>query len=388
MNTLKPLQSTFVRSRLFTWLIVLVLGALTILPAVPALASGSGTWALTGSLHVARADFTATLLQNGQVLVVGGRDTSYTPLASAELYNPSKGTWTSTGSLHTARYYHTATLLANGQVLVAGGYWVDGSYTPVPLTSAELYNPATGRWTLTGSLHAARVQHTATLLQNGQVLVAAGYNENISPPFLASAELYNPSTGAWTTTGSLHAARIYHTMTLLATGQVLVTGGYNVTSSTINILASAELYNPTKGSWTLTSRMHAARTGHTATLLTTGQVLVAAGENNTQLTSAELYNPATGSWTLTGSLHAARVQHTATLLQNGQVLVAGGQNGTTFLTAAERYNPSTGAWTTTGSLHTARLNHTATLLQNGQVLVVGGQDSNYNFLASAEVYTP
>ena len=340
MNPLKRLLSIFVRSRLFTGLIVLVLGALTMLPAVPTLAAGSGSW-------------------------------------------------TSTGSLHTARYYHTATLLPNGQVLVTGGYWVDEStYTPVPLTSAELYNPATGTWTLTGSMHTVRVQHTATLLQNGQVLVAAGYNENISPPFLASAELYNPSTGSWTSTGSLHTARIYHTMTLLPNGQVLVTGGYNVTFSTINILASAELYNPAKGTWTLTSRMHTARTGHAATLLTTGQVLVAAGENNTQLTSAERYNPSTGTWTLTGSLHAARVQHTATLLQNGQVLVAGGQNGSTFLVGAERYNPSTGSWTTTGSLHTARLNHTATLLQNGQVLVVGGQDSNYNFLASAELYTP
>ena len=388
MNPLKTLLSTFVRSRLFTGLIVLVLGALTMLPAVPTLAAGSGTWTLTGSLHVARADFTATLLPNGQVLVVGGRPTSYTPLASAELYNPATGTWTTTGSLHTARYYHSATLLSNGQVLVVGGYWVDSTYSTVPLASAELYNPSTGTWTTTGSMNTARVQHTATLLQNGQVLVAAGYNENISPPFLASAELYNPSTGAWSTTGSLHAARTYHTMTLLQNGQVLVTGGYNVTS-TINILASAELYNPAKGSWTLTSSMHSARTGHAATLLATGQVLVAAGESSSSyLTSAELYNPATGSWTTTGSLHAARGQHTATLLQNGQMLVAGGQNGSNFLASAERYNPSTGSWTTTGSLHTARLNHTATLLQNGQVLVAGGQDSNYNFLASSEVYTP
>src|SRR5437016_1029530 len=104
MNPLKTLLSIFVRSRLFTGLIVFVLGVLTMLLAVPTLAAGSGTWTLTGSLHIARADFTATLLTNGQVLVVGGRDTSYTPLASAELYNPATGTWILTGSLHTARY--------------------------------------------------------------------------------------------------------------------------------------------------------------------------------------------------------------------------------------------------------------------------------------------
>ena len=115
--------------------VLLVLGVLSMLPAVPTLAAGSGTWTLTGSLHVARADSTATLLANGQVLVVGGGGTS------AELYNPATGSWTTTGSLHIARDYPSATLLPNGQVLVAGGSWAG------PLASAELYNPATGAWT-------------------------------------------------------------------------------------------------------------------------------------------------------------------------------------------------------------------------------------------------
>jgi WD40 repeat protein len=372
-----PLLSTRARARVRAALLVLVLAALTLLPAVPTLAAGSGTWTLTGSMNIAREDATATLLQNGQVLVAGSES------SNAELYNPSTGAWTLTGSMHTPHNAASATLLPNGQVLVAGG-----SDSLGPLASAELYNPATGTWTVTGSMHTARYQHMATLLQNGQVLVAGGYNENISPPFLTSAELYNPSKGTWTVTGSLHTARIYDTMTLLNSGQVLVAGGYN-TTSTINILASAELYNPATGKWTLTSTMHTARTGHAAALLANGQVLVSAGESSSSfLTSAELYNPANGAWTLTGSLHAARDQHTATLLSNGQVLVAGGQNGTIFIAGAELYNPSTGAWTTTGSLHTPRIEHTETLLPNGQVLVAGGLDSNYNYLASAELYTP
>src|SRR5713226_3099259 len=110
MKSLKSLVATYVRSRWFTGLLALVLGTLTLLPATPALAAGSGTWTLTGSLHVARAYFTSTLLPSGQVLVVGGGGTS------AELYNPATGSWTTTGSLHTARYYPSATLLANGQV--------------------------------------------------------------------------------------------------------------------------------------------------------------------------------------------------------------------------------------------------------------------------------
>ncbi len=179
-------------------LAVLLLG---VFPALPALASGSGTWTLTGSLNVARWEPAATLLQNGQVLVAGG---IYS--ASAELYTPSTGVWTTTGSMHSNRWLFTATLLSNGQVLVAGGEsYVNNQL--VLLASAELYNPSTGTWTTTGSMHTAREVHTATLLQNGQVLVAGGGGNTGT---LASAELYNPSTGTWTTTGSLHTGRDSH----------------------------------------------------------------------------------------------------------------------------------------------------------------------------------
>jgi N-acetylneuraminic acid mutarotase len=238
-------------------------------------------------------------------------------------------------------------------------------------------------------MHTARYQHTATLSQNGEVLVAGGYNANETNPYLTSADLYNPATGTWTTTGSMQTARIYHTMNLLNNGQVLVAGGYNVSPTTINILASAELYNPATGLWTQTGNLQTPTTGAASVLLASSQVLVAAGENyNNSLTTAELFNPTSGTWTLTGSLHAARNQNTATLLANGQVLVAGGQNGTSFVAAAELYNPTTATWTTTGSLNTPRVEDTATLLQSGQVLVAAGQDKNYNNLASAELYTP
>jgi N-acetylneuraminic acid mutarotase len=187
MNPVKPLLSTCVRSQLYIGLLVLVLGVLTVLSAVPTLAAGSGTWTLTGSMHVAREDSTATLLQSGQVLVVGGYNTTSTIniLASAELYNPATGKWTLTKSMHTARTGHAAALLESGQVLVAAGE-SSSSF----LTSAELYNPSTGAWTSTGSLHTPRVEHTATLLPNGQVLVAGGLDSNYN--YLASAELYTP----------------------------------------------------------------------------------------------------------------------------------------------------------------------------------------------------
>ena len=118
------------------------------------------------------------------------------------------GTWTETGSLIAARIGHTATLLPNGKFLAAG-------YADFP-SSAELYDPASGTWTATGSMVTGRYLHTATLLPNGQVLVAGGYNGAA----LASAELYDPASGLWTTTGSMATARRQHTATLLPNGQV------------------------------------------------------------------------------------------------------------------------------------------------------------------------
>jgi WD40 repeat protein len=346
-------------------------------------ASASGTFVNTGSLAVGHDSHTATLLPNGKVLVAGGVNGpgDQTASASAELYDPASGTWTATGSLVTARYVHTATLLSNGKVLVAAGFSDTSGY----LASAELYDPASGTWTATGSLATARFFPTATLLPNGKVLVTGGYND--SSPALASAELYDPASGTWTATGSLATARFFQTATLLPNGKVLVAGGNDGNGGPA--LASAELYDPASGTWTATGSLATARALQTATLLPNGKVLVAGGRSSgVRFASAELYDPASGTWTATGSLGAARVRQTATLLPNGQVLVTGGVNSSGVASAsAELYDPASGSWTATGSLVAARIDHTATLLSNGQVLVAGGNDGS-NALASAELYAP
>ena len=306
-------------------LVVLSVWLVFVQPCVGA----SGFFDNTGSLTTARFYHTATLLPNGKVVVAGGQDySSSNALASAELYDPASGTWTATGRLATARAYHTATLLPNGKVLVAGGAGNSGI-----LTSAELYDPASGTWTATGSLAAARYGHTATLLlPNGKVLVAGGIDVT-GNTVLASAELYDPASGTWTATGSLATARAYHTATLLPNGKVLVAGGVGNGST----LASAELYDPANGMWTATGSLATSRNQHTATLLPNGQMLVAGGVNNANLVSAELYDPASETWTATGNLSAARAYHTATLLPNGQVLVAGGIGPSGGLASAELY---------------------------------------------------
>jgi Big-like domain-containing protein/galactose oxidase-like protein len=329
---------------------------------------------LTGSLNTARQQHTATLLNNGMVLIAGGTGSSAF-LASAELYNPGTGTFTLTGSLNTARFAHTATLLNNGMVLIAGGLVSTGSST-----SAELYNPTTGIFTPTGSLNNAREAHTATLLNNGMVLVAGGIVPSGSS---TSAELYNPATGTFTPTGGLNTARWYHTATLLNNGMVLMAGGMDSSG----LLASAELYDPTAATFTPTGSLNTARQQHTATLLNNGMVLVAGGGSSGFLASAELYDPTAATFTPTGSLNTAREAHTATLLNDGTVLMAGGGGSGGFLASAELYDPTAATFTPTGSLNTARWNHTATLLNNGMVLIAGGGGSG-GFLAGAELYEP
>lgn len=314
---------------------VLVAIALLLAPLAHA-AIQSSDWAAAGSMHTVRHAHTATVLATGKVLVVGGWDTSNV-LATAELYDPVSGAWTATGSLHVARASHTATLLPSGEVLVAGG--MDGA--SANLSGAELYDPASGTWTATGSLNDARgFGFTATLLPAGKVLVVGGLLLGTSNGFLNSAEIYDRESGVWTATGPLNAAREAHSATLLSSGKVLITGGCNNYCDTK--LNSAEVYDPSAGTWTSTGSMSTGRVLHTATRLLSGKVLVAGGYlgNGNFLAGAELYDPTSGVWTPTGSLHTARDQHVAISLPSGAVLVAAGNYNAGPVPGQEQYYPS------------------------------------------------
>jgi N-acetylneuraminic acid mutarotase len=307
---------------------------------------------------------------------VGG----FGPEASAELYDPVTGAWQLTGSMSTPRQQHTATLLPNGKVLIAGGCCFP--------TSAELYDPSSGTWTVTGSTQSAHNSATATLLNNGKVLLVGG-DGSVGSSLVA--ELYDTATGTWTLTGSPNSGRIGHTATLLDDGRVLVAGG-GASNIDTQSWQSAELYDPTTGTWSFTGSMANAREdGHTATLLPTGKVLVAGGFSPSVsfLASAELFNPATGTWTSAGAMSIPRVAHTATSLQNGMVLVAGGGSTGTEVgsTSADLYDTASNTWSLTGSMSARHSSHTATRLQNGEVLVAGG-GVNGSFTAAAELFTP
>jgi Kelch motif/Galactose oxidase, central domain len=234
---------------------------------------------------------TATLLLNGKVLVAGGGAANHAT-ASAELYDPASGTWSPTGAMATARFSHTATLLPSGKVLVAGG--LDNGNV---IASSELYDPATGTWSTTGSMGNARLYHTATLLLNGKVLVAGGLTLSAGSGFTltGSAELYDPASGTWSVTASMAYPRYVATATLLQSGVqngkvVMVGGGF----------LPPELYDPAASTWSAAGTMTSPTYSHTATVLQSGQLLVAGGSTkvwtpSTLTARAELYTPPTGA---------------------------------------------------------------------------------------------
>jgi N-acetylneuraminic acid mutarotase len=299
-----------------------------------------------------RQRHTATLLADGRVLVAGSspqgyRQGAFRDGATAEVYDPSTRTWTSTGSMQQARSGHTATLLADGRVVVAGG---DGdSPTSGPLLSAELYDPATGTWSQAASMAEGRGGHTATLLADGSVLVIGGERpvpgaepDTFVPAPIVSAEVYDPAGDKWFSAAPMSEARTGHTATLLPDGRVLVVGGRGG-----QVLSSVEVYDPSTRRWSAARPMGKDRFDHTATLLDDGRVLIVGGadEGNRTHAVAEAYNPATGTWTQVRELRKDRGGHTATLLTDGRVLVAGGAgSGGIRRTATEVFDPTINTW--------------------------------------------
>jgi hypothetical protein len=293
-------------------------------------------------MEVGRADATATLLDDGRVLIAGGYridDNGATiALAWAELYDPSSGTFAATGSLHEARYRHTATLLDNGGVLLVGGTGVTGA-----LASAELYEPDSGSFVMSGSMATARVGHTATALAAGWILVAGGDHamQPGTPEYLASAEVYNSNDGRFRATGSMASARFLAVAVRLADGRVLVAGGTRTEGDRKVGVASAELYDPEAGVFVATGSMSTGRAGAVIALLPGGGVLVAGGQNlggaSELPASAEIFDPTTGLFTPAGSLMTPRVGATATRLPDGRFLIAGGASRDGVLASAELY---------------------------------------------------
>ncbi len=389
-----------------------------------------GLWKLTGSLGAVHYDQQMRLLNDGRVLLIGGQNSMFgNAIPTTEIYNPITRQWSTTGNLNTARSSYSATRLDGpacrsasppaycGDILVAGGS-PNSADTNIALNTAETYHPATGKWTdTTGTLNAARSQHAATLLDGpechaasppiycGKVLVSGG----LAAGSLSSAELYDPASRQWSTTGSSqHTARLTASV-LLPDGRVLLAGGTGSDKS------ATEIYDPASGSWSKTDSLRVGRERESLVVLGNGKVLTASGTpagdppylGTPQQAgdSAELYDASTGKWTLLPDRldGAARDNHDTAVLPSGKVLVAdGGRGGLT----AEVFDPADNKWRSAGLLNISRGSgnpqtgsyDTVVLSSDpskfaadsavcgndcGKVLVAGDNDDR-----SAELYTP
>src|SRR5712692_3705769 len=306
-----------------------------------------GQFSAVDPMMILRFGFSLVPLADGRVLVVGG----FT--SQVELYDPEARRFSITDHLSEPRLFATATALADGNILVAGG----GHDSALTVTaSAELYDANSGTFLTVGDMSTPRAEHTATLLDDGRVLIAGGHRVNSSVSALASAELYDPMTRRFIPTGSMTMARQDHTATRLSTGQVLMTGGFDASHYG---LSTAEVYDPKSGQFAPTGMLDAARGEHTATLLDSGGVLIVGGyEAEVPLPAralAELYDPANGTFSPAGPMAIPRGSHTATVLADGRLLIAGGFTVFPAVPAptvpdAEVYDPAAGTFLVDASM--------------------------------------
>ena len=333
------------------------------------------------------------MLGNGRVLIVGNEQPAETFDPVTSLIAPT------TGSMIRTRNDATATLMPNGNVLIVGGSYWDGTHTVTPATT-EIYNPATGTFTAGAALPSGRAQHRATLLTNGRVLITGGWSidGSFNTQGVPNAWLLDAG-GNLIASIATAGSRYYHSATLLADGRVLVAGGYGVGSTPIN--TSAEIYDPSagaNGTFAATASPMLTWSGeHTATLLTTGpragQVLIAGGGAGYPAlrTANEFFNPATSSFATAPGLLEPRLNLSATTLADGRIVFAGGQIdwiANENASSIEIYDPVSNTFSSAGDMRVDRSRHVAELISGGRVMFGFGQSPTLSAARSVEVFDP
>jgi MYXO-CTERM domain-containing protein len=327
-------------------------------------------WLPAVGMGSARTGHTATMLDNGLVLVVGGSNNSI-DTSTAELYNPMTFTWSPAPPMSAGRRYPTATVLPDKRVLIAGG----------TNANVQIYDPQSNAWTQAASMNASRMLHVAVLLEDGTVLVAGGTPTHVNSA-IASAEVYDPVANTWTPVAPLSVARSAPDAVRLDNGQVLVAGGSDGSFPSWVAVNSVEKYNPATKSWVPAAPMVAPRAFFRATRLVDGKILATGGRvhNQQSLVTAEIYDQQADTWTLVNPMSYGHYLHTATVLPSNMVLVVGGETEN-----SEIFDPVTKTWTPGGALVSgATIENTATLLPNGSVMLTGGTKLPAGF-ASNEV---
>lgn len=321
------------------------------------------------------------------LLAAGLSACSTTPVLEAPVYyTNSAGLSVESLSMTTPRANAAAIRLGDGRVLICGGT-ATGEVGGV-LASAELYDPIAHKFTPIVSMTVPRAGHTITMLNDGHVLITGGVQNVGFRSELASAEIYDPTTETFVDTGSMSVPREGHTATLLRDGRVLVVGGSDNGTHTLD---TAEIYDPVAGTFSPTGNLNQPRIAHVAALLGSGKVLIAGGGRGgmpggyISYDTAETYDPARGRFnTVRAHMNSDRVGAAAVKLADGRVLIVGGKSGRvvmsrvpnlaslTPLNTAEIFDPELQSFIKTGDMRDVHYLPTTTLLNNGQVLVVGG----------------
>lgn len=332
-----------------------------------------------GEMAAGRAAHQATVLASGHVLITGGcAGHGCTPFhRSTDVYDPSSRTFRSAAPMTVPRASHTATLLEDGRVLVAGGCSERGA-----TASAEVYDAATDRWTPVGEMTEPRCSHIAVPLIDGRVFVMGGGGGRLGD--LGSAEVFDPATSTFSTLGRMRSN--HYLATRLADGRILLTGGQ---SDRGEILASAEIFDPESGTFEPTGDMATARVKHAAAVRPDGSVLVVGGSDQRgydgRFSSTEIYDPETGRFSPGPQLQHGRhkIRDAVAVLPSGAVVVAGGA------VQPELYDPVDEVFIPVrGELGGPQMFATASVLRSGEVLVLGGYDQRTRLSADAWIIAP
>ncbi|OLB93661.1 MAG: hypothetical protein AUI15_18385 [Actinobacteria bacterium 13_2_20CM_2_66_6] len=359
--------------------------------------ANAGSWATLARLAMGRIDQTATVLQDGRVLVVGGsKEAEANQLATAEIFNPKTNAWSAAASMAYPRARHTATLLADGRVLVVGGLGPGRG-------NSEIYDPGTNKWSPAGNLISARANHQAVRLADGRVLVMGGRQPGRP---LSSAEIFDPVLRSWASTGSLLVARDRPQAVMLPGGKVLVTGGVSVdTGGSLDAsvlagspLATTEVYDPATKVWIPGPTMSVGRVGHAMATLGNGDVFVVGGTRDPA--PAEILDSRSDTWASTAQV-APRIAPVVGVLVGGtRVIVAGGlvekydpatvqSTGYTFvlLDSVDVFDTARGSWSSAPPMAVARWLATGSMLADGRFLVCGGGNPLIAGNDAVEAYT-
>lgn len=370
-------------------------------------ASPAGGWSVAGNLSTQRpGSMLSVALTDGRVMIAGASSTDYTAIGNVDLFDPAHG-WSLGPRLNGDPNAAVMAPLPDGGALLAGGTpWFGGfdGPGPDPTANALTYDPASATWNSAPSMSRRRNNAAAAALADGRVLVAGGYDRKViqlpNPdqiPFcclqidmipLATSEIFDPRTRAWSPAGDLGHARYGQAAVTLKGGQVLMLGGEDQSQNPPAYLASAELFDPSTDKWTAAGDIGRPRSGFTLTPLADGRALLAGGlaaDGVTVLRSTLLYDPSQNSWTPGPDMKEARTNHGAARMKDGRVLVSGGIDHIGRIASAEVFDPATATWDETGALHTARSDHATVALLDGRVLVAGGRGL-HGGLADSELF--